>query len=114
MVELYISQCPICQRAKGEHCLTPGLLDPLPLPVADMAWQHITMDFIEGLPTSHGQDVILVVVDRFTKYSHFIPLAHPYSVQTVATAFVNNIIKLHGPPLLIISDRDRIFTSKFW
>lgn len=111
-VETYIAQCPICQRAKGEHCLAPGLLEPLH--VADMAWQHVTMDFIEGLPNSGGKDVILVVVDRFTKYAHFLPLSHPYSVHSVATAFLDNILKLHGPPKLIISDRDRIFTSQVW
>uniref|UniRef100_A0A453NRI9 Reverse transcriptase n=1 Tax=Aegilops tauschii subsp. strangulata TaxID=200361 RepID=A0A453NRI9_AEGTS len=111
-VEKFTAACPICQRAKHEHCLQPGLLDPLP--VADMAWQHVTMDFIEGLPNSQGKEVIMVVVDRFTKYAHFIPLAHPYSVLTVAQAFVDQIIRLHGPPKLIISDRDRIFTSKLW
>jgi len=111
-MEHFIATCPICQRAKHENCLQPGLLDPLP--IADMAWQHISMDFIEGLPNSQGKEVILVVVDRFTKYSQFIPLSHPYTVQSVAQAFVDNIIKLHGPPKLIISDRDRIFTSQLW
>lgn len=72
------------------------------------------MDFIEGLPNSQGKEVILVVVDRFTRYAHFIPLSHPYTVLSVAQAFVDNIIRLHGPPKLIISDRDRIFTSKLW
>jgi hypothetical protein len=56
----------------------------------------------------------MVVVDKLTKYAHFIPLAHPYTVETVAQAFVDHIVKLHGPPLLIISDRDRIFTSNMW
>lgn len=111
-VETFIAACPICQRAKHENCLQHGLLDPLP--IADMAWQHITMDFIEGLPNSEGKEVILVVVDRFTKYAHFIPLPHPYNVMSVAQAFMDNIIRLHGPPKLIISDRDRIFTSKLW
>lgn len=111
-VESFIAACPICQRAKHENCLQPGLLEPLPM--ADMAWQHISMDFIEGLPNSQGKEVILVVVDRFTRYAHFIPLAHPYTVLSVAQAFVDNIIRLHGPPKLIISDRDRIFTSKLW
>lgn len=111
-VENFVAACPICQRAKHENCLLPGLLEPLP--VADMAWQHISMDFIEGLPSSQGKNVIMVVVDRFTKYAHFIPMSHPYSVLTVAQAFVDNIIRLHGPPTLIISDRDRIFTSKLW
>ena len=111
-VENFIAACPICQREKHESCLQPGLLEPLP--VADMAWQHISMDFIEGLPNSQGKDVIMVIVDRFTKYAHFIPLSHPYSVLSVAQAFVDNIIKLHGPPKMIISDRDRIFTSQLW
>jgi ribosomal protein L21E len=72
------------------------------------------MDFVEGLPKSQGKEVIMVVVDKLTKYAHFIPLAHPYTVETVAQAFVDHIVKLHGPPLLIISDRDRIFTSNMW
>lgn len=111
-VETYIAQCPIGQREKGEHCFAPRILEPLH--VADMAWQHITMDFIEGLPNSNGKDVIMVVVDRFTKYAHFIPLSHPYSINSVDTTFLDNILKLHGPPKLIISDRDRIFTSQIW
>jgi transposase InsO family protein len=72
------------------------------------------MDFIYGLPKSRGKDVILVVVDRLTKFAHFIPLSHPYSVQTVADAFMANIIKLHGPPASIVSDRDPVFTSQLW
>lgn len=108
----YISECPICQRAKSEHCPYPGLLEPLEIP--DMAWQHITMDFIEGLPKSSGKDVILVVVDRLTKLAHFIPLSHPYIVNTVAQAFIDNIFKLHGPPISIVTDRDGIFTSNVW
>jgi transposase InsO family protein len=111
-VEVWISTCPICQRSKHEQCPSPGLLAPLPIP--DMAWAHISMDFIEGLPNSHGKEVILVVVDKLTKYAHFIPLAHPYTVQTVADAFIEHVLKLHGPPVVIISDRDRIFTSNLW
>lgn len=110
--EKFISECPICQRSKHEQCPYPGLLEPLPTP--DMAWVHISMDFIEGLPCSQGKEVILVVVDKFTKYAHFLSLEHPYSVHTVAHAFIDNIIRLHGPPRLIISDRDRIFTSNLW
>jgi hypothetical protein len=79
-VQTKVAACPVCQRSKHENCKYPGLLDPLPIP--DMAWTHISMDFIEGLPKSNGKDVILVVVDRLTKYAHFIALSHPYTVQT--------------------------------
>jgi hypothetical protein len=71
------------------------------------------MDFIEGLPTSGG-DVILVVVDRLTKYAHFLPLNHPYSAQDVANLYMDNIFKLHGLPKVIVTDRDPIFTSSVW
>jgi hypothetical protein len=70
------------------------------------------MNFIEGLPLSDGADVILVVVDRLTKYAHFIPIHHPYT--DVAKAFMDNVVKLHGVVVSIISDRDRVFTSAFW
>jgi transposase InsO family protein len=79
-----------------------------------MAWQHITMDFIEGLPKSQGKEVILVVVDQLTKTAHFISLPHPYSANSVAHAFIDNIFKLHGPPISIVTDRDRTFTSTLW
>ncbi|KAL0455225.1 UNVERIFIED_CONTAM: hypothetical protein Slati_0861700 [Sesamum latifolium] len=72
------------------------------------------MDFIEGLPNSEGKDSILVVVDRLTKYSHFIALKHPYTATSVAKVFFDNIYKLHGLPVSIVTDRDRVFTSKFW
>jgi transposase InsO family protein len=72
------------------------------------------MDFIEGLPKSQGKEVILVVVDRLTKSAHFIPLSHPYTVHSMSQAFIDNVFKLHGPPISIITDRDRIFTSNMW
>lgn len=72
------------------------------------------MDFIEGLPTSQAKDMILVVVDRFTKSTHLIAMKHQISVSTVAEAFIENIFKLHGLPSIIVTDRDRIFTSNLW
>lgn len=111
-VDKFIRECPICQVTKGEHIHVPGLLDPLAIP--DMAWSHITMDFIEGLPVSRGKDVILVMVDRLTKYAHFLALSHPYTVEQVVEVFMNNIHKLHGMPTAIITDRDRIFTSNLY
>jgi hypothetical protein len=108
----FIKQCPTCQRNKSENVPYPGLLQPLPIP--DMAWQHVTMDFIEALPKSGGHDTILAVVDKSTKYSHFIPVAHPFTTRTVVQLFRDHVFKLHGLPLAIITNRDRIFTSQFW
>lgn len=72
------------------------------------------MDFIGGLPKAMGKDTILVVVDRFTKYAHFFALAHPYNAKEVAELFVREVVKLHGFPTSIVSDRDRVFLSTFW
>lgn len=72
------------------------------------------MDFVESLPKSQGKNVILVVVDRLTKYAHFISMSHPYSAQDVVNLFVDNIFKLHGMPSVIVTDRDPMFTSIIW
>lgn len=79
-----------------------------------MAWQDISLDFVEGLPKSEGFDSILVVVDRLTKFAHFIPPHHPYSTYQVARALWDSMVKLHGIPQTIVSDRDKIFTSAVW
>lgn len=89
----------------------PGLLSPLLVP--KKAWDTVTMDFIPGLPSSYQFDCILVVIDKFTKYGHFIALKHPYTTQSVAEPFLENVYKLHGMPAVIVSDRDPVFTSIF-
>ena len=77
------------------------------------AWSHVSMDFIKGLPFSGGKNVIFVVVDKLTKYAHFVGLKHHYTATVVAQAFIDNVFKLHSLPDIIISDKDPIFTSKF-
>lgn len=72
------------------------------------------MDFIEGLLRSGAANCLMVVVDRFSKFAHFLPLSHPFSAQQIAQVFLDNTYRLHGLPTHIISDRDRIFTSAFW
>ena len=80
MVHSFVSSCLTCQQAKPDRAKYPGLLQPLPVP--EGAWQIISMDFVEGLPKSGSSDTILVVVDKFSKYSHFIPLAHPFTAAS--------------------------------
>ncbi|KAL5701100.1 hypothetical protein ACHQM5_026475 [Ranunculus cassubicifolius] len=111
-VKQWTASCTVCQENKYERVPTPGLLQPLPIP--SEAWQAITMDFVEGLPMSGGKNVILVVVDRFSRYAHFLLLKHPFSASTVAALFVDHIFKLHGLPQSIISDRGSVFISQFW
>ena len=111
-VTQFVTHCDICQRAKVEHVRYPGLLEPLPVP--DHAWQMVSLDFIEGLPKSGRYNAILVVVDKFSKYAHFVPLSHPFTALQVAQAYFQEIFRLHSMPQSLISDRDRIFTSAFW
>ena len=72
------------------------------------------MNFIIGLPKSEGKSVIMVVVDRITKYAQFCAVSHPFKTSTIATAFMETIQKLHGNPRIMVSDRDPIFTGNFW
>jgi hypothetical protein len=111
-VDDFVRQCSVCQHSKHEHIKSAGKLQPLPVPVAP--WKDISLDFMEGLPKSDGFDSILVVVDHLTKFAHFIPLRHPFSAAQVAQTLWDNVIKLHGVPLTMASDRDKIFTSVMW
>ena len=107
----YIRECAVCQQMKHETCSLAGLLQPLSIP--DKPWSAVSMDFISGLPPSQMLDTVMVVVDRLTKYVHFIGLSHPYSIAKVAALFTQNILKLQGMPTSIVSDRDLVFTAKF-
>jgi hypothetical protein len=108
----FVQGCQICQQAKPERVKYPGLL--LPLPVPKQAWQTVSLDFISGLPPTGKGNCILVVVDKLSKYAHFMILKHPFTALTVAKTFLSEVYRLHGLPTAIISDRDPIFTSRLW
>jgi hypothetical protein len=111
-IRQFVAECEVCQRNKGETVKSPGTLQPLPIP-PDI-WKDISMDFITGLPKSGNKSVIMVVVDRLSKYAHFCALPHPFTASTVAQIFMDQVFKLHGMPKSIVSDRDPTFTSNFW
>lgn len=89
-----------------------GLLHPLP--ISERIWEDIKFDFITDLPRSRMFKAIMVVVDRLTKYNHFVPLKHPYTDRGIAESFVREVVRFHGLPNSIVSDRDSIFMSGFW
>ncbi|XP_073304134.1 uncharacterized protein [Primulina huaijiensis] len=96
-IALYISECLTCQQVKSEHQRPAGLLQSLPIP--QWKWEHITMDFVVGLPrTQKGYNSIWVIVDRLTKSSHFLLVKTTYSMNQYAEAYVQEIVRLHGIP----------------
>jgi hypothetical protein len=111
-VREYVQGCEVCQRNKTEHLHPAGLLQPLPVP--SEVWNDISIDFIEGFLKVGGKSVVLTVVGRFSKFAHFITLSHPNSAPSVAKAFFEGVVRLHGFPCSIVSDRDLVFTSAFW
>lgn len=112
-VNKFVKTCRICQQTKSLTKRTQGLLQPLPIP--EDRWSSVSMDFITGLPpTASGCDTIMVVVDRFTKVAHFIPTVKTVSGEVAAKLFIDNIIRIHGLPQEIISDKDFNFLTPFW
>lgn len=111
-IKRFVAQCITCQQAKHSHLSPAGLLQPLPVP--SQIWEDVAMDFIVGLPPSNGYSVIMVVIDRLSKYAHFFSLKSSFTSQQVAEKFFDGIVKLHGIPSSIVFDRDKVFTSSFW
>ena len=111
-VRHFVAQCSVCQQTKYETKRPAGLLHPLPIPAA--VWEEdVSIDFITGLPCSHGFTVILVVVDRFSKGVYFGALPTHYTAYKVVVLFLDCVCKLHGFPRSIVSDRDPVFVSHF-
>ncbi|CAA7021743.1 unnamed protein product [Microthlaspi erraticum] len=103
---------PRCTMTSREHQVPGGLLQSLPIP--EWKWDRITMDFVVGLPVSRTFDAIWVIVDRLTKSAHFLAIKKTDGAAVLARKFVREIVRLHGVPASIVSDRDPRFTSEFW
>ena len=110
-IRRYVRNCDVCGRTKPWREGTQGFLKPLPIP--DQIWKEISMDFIEGLPTSEGMTCLMVVTDRLSKGSIFIPLPD-IKTETVVRAFLRHVVAYHWLPNAITSDRGSQFVSVLW
>ena len=109
----FVTKCLVCQRVKVEHQVPSGLMQPIRIP--EWEWNRTTMDFVVGLIlTRRNHDSVWVVMDRLTKSTHFLPVRTDYSLDKLAELYIKEIVRLHGIPLSIISDREPRFTSRFW
>lgn len=103
----WVREFCVYQQVKGENVKIPRLLKPLDMP--QEPWREIAMDFIRRLPKSKSYEVIWVIVDRLSRYGHFVALTHPITAKGLAYIFFDNIYKLHGMLDFIISDRVNLF-----
>jgi hypothetical protein len=112
-VREYVNSCSLCLSNKSRNDLPAGLLHPIPHP--PRRWQQVSMDLITQLPpTAVGHDAIFVVVDKSSKMIHCIPTTTTCTAPDLAALFFREIVRHHGIPTSIISDRDPRFTSSFW
>ncbi|GKB96796.1 putative reverse transcriptase domain-containing protein [Tanacetum coccineum] len=112
-IATYVSKCLTYAKVKAEHQKPSGLLQQPEIP--EWKWEKITMDFVSGLPrTPSGYDSIWVIVDRLTKSAHFLPIKKTDSIEKLAQLYLKEIVCKHGMPTSIISDRDILFTLRFW
>ena len=112
-VEQYVASCDACQRNKPSQQLTPGLLMPLPIPDRPcLAW---TQDAVTGLPrTKRGHDAIQMYVERLCKLKHFAATRSTDGAVELAACFVHTVVRAHGVPETVVSDRDPRFTAHFY
>ena len=111
-IATYVSKCDVCQRVKADHLKPAGMLQPLATPA--WKWEDIHMDFIVGLPrTQKGYDSIWVIIDRLTKFAHFLPIKTHYTAATYAKLYISRIVSLHGVPQTITLVRGSLFVSCF-
>ena len=109
----YVAECDVCRRIKAEHQRPAETLQPLAIP--EWKWDKVEMDFITRFPRSQkGHDAIFVVIDRFSKVAHFLPVKETITASQLADLYVSRIVSLHGVPLEINSDHGSLFTSRFW
>ena len=112
-VTQFVLKCLTCQKVKIQHQKPGGLLQSIEVP--QWKWDDISMDFIVGLPrTQSGHDSIWVIVDRLTKSAHFLPVQISSPMEKLAQLYVDEIVRLHGVPKSIISDRDQRYRSGYW
>ncbi|KAJ9564125.1 hypothetical protein OSB04_000091 [Centaurea solstitialis] len=112
-VARYVELCLTCLKVKAEHQLPHDKMQPLEIP--KWKWENITMDLITKLPkTPRRFGVIWVIVDRLTKSAHFLAIQESFTSEQLVELYVKEVVKRHGVPVLIISDRDTRFTSRFW
>ena len=109
----FVRPCLTCQQVKVEHQKPAGLLQLLE--VAEWKWEHVTIDFVTHLPrTPQRHDAVWVIVDRLTKSADFLALRMTFTLQIICRLYVQEIVRLHGVPVSIVSDRDPRFTAHFW
>ena len=111
-IAMLVKKCLTCQMVKAEHQKPAGKLRHLEIP--EWNWNCVTMDFVTRLPRSQeGHDAIWVIVDQLTTTAHFIAIRTNYKVPKLCKLYNDRIIKLHGIPVSVVSNRDARFTSKF-
>ncbi|GKE51701.1 reverse transcriptase domain-containing protein [Tanacetum coccineum] len=109
----YVSKCLTCSKVKAEHQKPSGLL--VQPEILEWKWEKITMDFVTKLPkTTNSYDTIWVIVDRLTKFAHFLPMRETDPIEKLIKLYMKEVVTRHGVPISIISDRDGRFTSLFW